>query len=489
MPRVVARVVAFGLFLAIAPLGSAREEASSDGSTPEWKAQEFDASNVLVLTTANFTTAIAAHHNVLAMFHAPWCAYCQALAPIWAQAADALVSSGAAARLALVDAIAEEELSRAQGVDTYPFIQWYSGDEPPVQYRGDRSADDIFDFVRSRLRPSSTLVETQTRKGWGRNAADAKAEGSSWAAAQVASLDEQSRGGGVALGLMPRDGARRKEITSGYLRIGAEAKFATFYHTTDRDFFVGALATLEESHLGCERATTASASASASDSGVGAVLLLVRRPEPIPHDEKACAFLPAEEKASGGSKAAQKAFEARLARFVGTYELPPLVEFNEAVASTLLFSPIRHLIFAAGASEQLASTRLRYALRDLADQLRGTLHVVMMDVDKVESDGMRALFGMGDRPSPASEGREATTGLVEFFGLYSGKHPDHGEGDKDEAGETVYAAPVKPLDADSIDSVALIAALTAFGESIVDGTAAVLAPAEDGRGECQAGQN
>ena len=78
-------------------------EAQPDGSSPEWRPVDYDTDGLLQLTSANFSSARAAH-NLLVAFHAPWCSHCKAFLPEFASAADRLLERGRA------------DLLRAQGL-------------------------------------------------------------------------------------------------------------------------------------------------------------------------------------------------------------------------------------------------------------------------------------------------------------------------------------------------------------------------------------
>ena len=108
---------------------------------------------MLHLSSTNFSAAREAHPQMLVQFFAPWCSHCAAIAPEFSAAADELAGRGVRVRLGKVDAIAEEALASAHGVESYPTLLWFDDDaSPPRTYRGGRTRADIAAWVSRRVR-------------------------------------------------------------------------------------------------------------------------------------------------------------------------------------------------------------------------------------------------------------------------------------------------------------------------------------------------
>jgi protein disulfide-isomerase A1 len=123
---------------------------------------------VLILDDRNFDDEIKKHESIMVEFYAPWCGkkyiyilgHCQQLEPEYKSAADILRANNPPFYLAKVDATENALLSQRFNIESYPTIKFMKNGEW-MDYDGDRTAQQIVNFIRKRISPASTLLNTK----------------------------------------------------------------------------------------------------------------------------------------------------------------------------------------------------------------------------------------------------------------------------------------------------------------------------------------
>jgi len=109
---------------------------------------------VLQLTTQSFDHAIEKGVTFVKFF-APWCGHCKRMGPTWDELAAKFVGTSGV-KIAKVDCTLAEskEVCSDQDVNGFPTIFIYKDGEKITEYSGNRSLDDLFEFVNRHISAS-----------------------------------------------------------------------------------------------------------------------------------------------------------------------------------------------------------------------------------------------------------------------------------------------------------------------------------------------
>ncbi|KAK3530698.1 hypothetical protein QTP86_032193, partial [Hemibagrus guttatus] len=161
-----AHVLTFALLLLrtrAEPDAAEEETDAKDKTHTEPRAQQKEKTeeiteekNVLVLHEKNFARALSEHKYLLVEFYAPWCRHCQALEPVYAEAAARLKNGSSPVRLAKVDAAEEKELAKEFEVSSFPTLKLFTDGrrQDATEFTGQRSVKRIIQWLQRRTGPS-----------------------------------------------------------------------------------------------------------------------------------------------------------------------------------------------------------------------------------------------------------------------------------------------------------------------------------------------
>ncbi|MCJ8747677.1 hypothetical protein PDJAM_G00156090 [Pangasius djambal] len=117
--------------------------------------------HVLVLHEENFARALSENKYLLVEFYAPWCRHCQALEPVYAEAAAQLKNESSPVRLAKVDATEEKDLAKEFDINNFPTLKLFTEGrrQNATEFTGKRSVKGIIQWLQRRTGPSAALLK------------------------------------------------------------------------------------------------------------------------------------------------------------------------------------------------------------------------------------------------------------------------------------------------------------------------------------------
>ena len=130
--------------------GSAGGNAGGGGGAADAFGYKNSASHII--TDSNFDDVVLnSKQPFLVEFYAPWCGHCKALAPEWVRASNELEGKF---NLGAVDATVHQNVAQRYGVRGYPTIKYFppgNKDQPPEDYQGGRTANDIVMWAMQKM--------------------------------------------------------------------------------------------------------------------------------------------------------------------------------------------------------------------------------------------------------------------------------------------------------------------------------------------------
>lgn len=111
-----------------------------------------DGVHAIELTEGNFDEFMQANDMAFVDMFAPWCVWCQRLAPTWEKFAQEVKKENMPIGVGKIDCMAQANLCRKQKIMAFPTLRWFqSGEAVTPDYKMDRTVDALVGFAKRKL--------------------------------------------------------------------------------------------------------------------------------------------------------------------------------------------------------------------------------------------------------------------------------------------------------------------------------------------------
>ena len=125
---------------------------------------EAEGVHAVELTSANFDDWIKENPMAFVDLFAPWCIWCQRLAPTWEKFAQEVRKAGMPVAVGKIDCVAEAALCRKQKIMAFPTLRWYHDGSPiSPDYKMDRTVSALLGFAKRKLDMDEKFKEWDKR--------------------------------------------------------------------------------------------------------------------------------------------------------------------------------------------------------------------------------------------------------------------------------------------------------------------------------------
>mmetsp|Transcript_36329 Transcript_36329/g.75588 ORF Transcript_36329/g.75588 Transcript_36329/m.75588 type:complete len:489 (-) Transcript_36329:140-1606(-) len=108
--------------------------------------------HAMELTKENFAGFLEENEMAFIDMFAPWCVWCQRLAPTWEKFAQEIKKEGMPVGVGKMDCVAQADLCRQQKIMAFPTLRWYhAGEAVQPDYKMDRTVQALTAYAKRKL--------------------------------------------------------------------------------------------------------------------------------------------------------------------------------------------------------------------------------------------------------------------------------------------------------------------------------------------------
>lgn len=107
------------------------------------------------LSPENLQEFYRVHDLAFVDYFAPWCIWCQRLAPTWEKFASEVKSQNINLGVGKVDCVQHQQMCKDERIMAFPMLRWYEGGKATMpDYRGDRTVEALLEYAARRVSSS-----------------------------------------------------------------------------------------------------------------------------------------------------------------------------------------------------------------------------------------------------------------------------------------------------------------------------------------------
>jgi protein disulfide-isomerase-like protein len=130
----------------------AHEEHSPEELRKQQQMMEEGQLSAVDLTSENIEDFHSKHTLVFIDYYAPWCIWCQRLAPTWEKFAQEVNWQHLDVGIGKVDCVAHDDLCKEERIMAFPTLRWYQeGKAIMPDYKGDRSVEKFLEYAKNKI--------------------------------------------------------------------------------------------------------------------------------------------------------------------------------------------------------------------------------------------------------------------------------------------------------------------------------------------------